>query len=90
MYYPPGWKEWMNATTMGLNKVEPYVGDENLAMTPEAIEKAFKMYQGILRDMAAPPQSPDQIRREWYKTLKTEELWNLHDEILGEIRGRTQ
>lgn len=36
------------------------------------------------------PQSPDQIRRDWYKTLKTEELWNLHDELLGEIRRRSE
>lgn len=92
MFYPD-WKDWMNGTKMGLNKVPPFIPDEppyTSAFTPEAIDAAYRQYHNILRDAMAPPQSLDQIRRDWYKTLKTEELWNLHDELLDEIRGRTR
>jgi len=89
MFYPD-WKDWMNASKMGLNKVEPFIPQESGGFTPEMIDAAYKRYQSMLREAMSVPQSPDQIRRDWYKTLKTEELWNLHDELLDEIRGRTQ
>jgi len=66
MFYD--WKDWMNASMMGLNKVEPLVS----------------------KDAMTPPQSIEQVRRDWYKTLKTEELWNLHAELLDEIKKRCE
>jgi len=40
-------------------------------------------------DTLKPPQSPEQIRRAWYKTLKTDELWEVHDEVVRELRSRS-
>jgi len=41
-----------------------------------------------VKDSLKPSQTPEQLRREWLKTMKTEELWELHDEVINEIRKR--
>jgi len=45
-------------------------------------------YKTVAESMK-PPQSPEQLRREWYKTLKTDELWEIHDEMVRELRSRS-
>ena len=41
-----------------------------------------------VQESLKPSQTPEQFRREWLKTMKTEELWELHDEVINEIRKR--
>lgn len=58
-------------------------------MYPDMSKQVVEYWQKVLQDSVKPPQSPEQLRREWYKTLKTEELWSVHDEIVNELRSRS-
>ena len=49
----------------------------------------YKQWMDTVTDTMKPPQSPEQLRREWYKTLKTDELWEVHDEVVRELRSRS-
>jgi hypothetical protein len=49
----------------------------------------YKQWLKIVTDTVKVPQSPDQLRREWLKTLKTDELWEVHSDVVQEIRSRT-
>lgn len=49
----------------------------------------YKQWTEMVKDSMKVPQSPEQLRREWYKTLKTDELWEVHDEVVRELRSRT-
>ena len=49
----------------------------------------YKQWTEMVKDSMKPIQSPEQLRREWYKTLKTDELWEVHDEIVRELRSRS-
>jgi hypothetical protein len=42
-----------------------------------------------VQDTMRVPQSPEQMRREWLKSLKTDELWEVHDDVIKEMRSRT-
>ena len=49
----------------------------------------YKQWTEMVKDSMKPVQSPEQLRREWYKTLKTDELWEVHNEVVRELRSRT-
>jgi len=49
----------------------------------------YKQWLKIVTDAVKVPQSPEQLRREWLKTLKTDELWEVHSDVTQEIRSRT-
>ena len=49
----------------------------------------YKQWFQTVAESIKPVQSPEQLRREWYKTLKTDELWEVHDEVVRELRSRT-
>jgi len=55
-------------------------------LTPENL---YGQWVKMLADSMKVPQSPEQVRREWYKTLKTDELWEVHDEVIRELRSRS-
>ena len=48
-----------------------------------------KQWMSTVTDTAKAPQSPEQIRREWLKTLKSDELWGYHDDIVDELKRRS-
>ena len=48
----------------------------------------YKQWFKTVSESIKPVQSPEQLRREWYKTLKTDELWEVHDEVVRELRSR--
>jgi hypothetical protein len=54
-------------------------------LTPENL---YDQWVKIMSDSMKVPQSPEQVRREWYKTLKTDELWEVHDEVIRELKSR--
>ena len=58
-------------------------------MNPFNANDLYNQWVKTLKDSMKMPQSPEQIRREWYKTLRTEELWEIHDEVTRELRSRT-
>jgi len=49
----------------------------------------YKHWFKTVSESMKPAQSPEQLRREWYKTLKTDELWEVHDEVVRELRNRS-
>lgn len=51
-------------------------------------ENLWQNWLKTVQDSLKTPQSPEQLRREWLKTMKTDELWNLHDDVINEIRNR--
>lgn len=51
-------------------------------------DKVYDQWVKIMADSMRLPQSTEQVRREWFKTLKTDELWAVHDDIVKEIRSR--
>jgi hypothetical protein len=55
-------------------------------LTPENL---YDQWVKMMNDSMKVPQSPEQVRREWYKTLKTDELWEVHDEVIRELRSRS-
>jgi len=48
----------------------------------------FNQWQKYLRESMTPPHSVDQMRRQYLKSLKTNELWEHHNEIIEEIKSR--
>jgi len=51
-------------------------------------DKIYDQWIKVVTDSMRLPQSTEQVRREWFKTLKTDELWEVHDDIVKEIRSR--
>jgi len=49
----------------------------------------YKQWMKTVTDTMKVPQSAEQLRREWLKSLKTDELWSVHDDVVQEIRSRT-
>lgn len=58
-------------------------------MTHLGFDDLYKQWVEMVKDSMKPIQSPEQLRREWYKTLKTDELWEVHDEVVRELRSRS-
>ena len=50
--------------------------------------QVWSQFANAFAEAARPPQSFDQLRREWLKSLKSEELWSLHDDVIDEIKSR--
>jgi len=49
----------------------------------------YNQWLKTVTDTAKVPHSPEQMRREWLKTIKTHELWEIHDDLIKELRSRT-
>ena len=49
----------------------------------------YKQWLKTVTDTVKVPQSPEQLRRDWLKTLKTDELWEVHNDVIQEVRSRT-
>lgn len=54
------------------------------------MNQVYDRWIEFLKDSMRPVQSPEQLRREWYKTLKTSELWEVHDEVVNELKSRNR
>ena len=49
----------------------------------------WKQWLRTVNNSMKVPQSPEQLRRDWLQTLKTEELFQVHDDIMQEIKTRS-
>ena len=59
-------------------------------MSPYMIDPAdlWKQWLKTVNESMKPPQSPEQLRRDWLDTLKTDELFAVHRDVVEEIRSR--
>jgi hypothetical protein len=60
-----------------------------MPMYEDMNKQVMDFWTKLLKDSGRPIQSPEQMRREWLKTLKTDELWGVHDDLIKELRSRT-
>jgi len=58
-------------------------------MNPFDPTNLYENWLKTVHDTMRVPQSPEQMRREWLKSLKTDELWQVHDDVIKEVRSRT-
>ena len=49
----------------------------------------WKQWLRTVNDSMKMPQSPEQLRRDWLQTLKTDELFQVHDDVIQEIKTRS-
>ena len=49
----------------------------------------WKQWLRTVNDSMKVPQSPEQLRRDWLQTLKTDELFQVHDDVIQEIKTRS-
>ena len=49
----------------------------------------WKQWMKTVSDSMKVPQSPEQLRRDWLQTLKTDELFQVHEDVIQEIKTRS-
>lgn len=59
-----------------------------MSMNPMDPTDMWKQWMKTVNNSMKPPQSPEQLRRNWLETLKTDELFAVHRDVVEEIRSR--